>query len=518
MLPWSISQATTPQKEEPSMTNVSGCIRARSTPGVLAALTFCGLALTPVGGRAVADDPPFVKLTGIARDFWADHPDFNVTPSAGYGHYAGNIALDLGADGRPIFVGGGYKVMAPWMDSASRPIAPHLYAAAASGTIPVAVATSGPSLGTLDTWDSSVGPYGGSNVGAAAIFDVGAPIPSVSVPTAVSTLPNQGNVSYIGATTISNDIHCDRLALSGTIEISGQVVILCQDSLSLSTHTEIILQPGASLRLYLKNGATAWNHTALNVNTGDPHRLIIYNLGTDELMIHNHAKVYAQIVSPNAPLKITNHGSLYGTFAGQTIVFGTYGSFHVDVAPAHDACGIEIDDSPGSAGVTSSGGISSSGSFDQWFRDVLGTNLSGRQAIRLVRNAEGVFELLENAFYPIDGMLLGNQGNDHNRYFTYAITFEFAYQACAGQFFDFSGADDAWLFVDRKLAMDLGGVVPGTEQYVQMDRLHLENGQTYVLHFFYAHRQAGPAMFHLRTNIIPEPTAGPLAAITAPFD
>lgn len=71
--------------------------------------------------------PESVVLTGVVRDFKevskpGGHPDFEVTPSAGFGHYAGNVAPDLGPDGKPVFVGGGHKVTSQWKNSAGKQI------------------------------------------------------------------------------------------------------------------------------------------------------------------------------------------------------------------------------------------------------------------------------------------------------------------------------------------------------------------------------------------------------------
>lgn len=70
-----------------------------------------------------ADDPPAeVVLTGIVRDFKArtvtgGHPDMQLQPSRGFGHYVGNIALDIGPDRKPVFVGGGKKVTSQWRNA-----------------------------------------------------------------------------------------------------------------------------------------------------------------------------------------------------------------------------------------------------------------------------------------------------------------------------------------------------------------------------------------------------------------
>ena len=44
-------------------------------------------------------------------------------------------------------------------------------------------------------------------------------------------------------------------------------------------------------------------------------------------------------------------------------------------------------------------------------------------------------------------------------------------------------------------------VVAGTEQHVDMDRLGLTDGETYLVRFFFANRQSSYSQFRMRTNI-----------------
>ncbi|MBC8200564.1 MAG: fibro-slime domain-containing protein [Planctomycetes bacterium] len=84
---------------------------------------------------AITNPPPdSIELTGTVRDFKEQggcgsngHPDFEVTPSKGFGQYCKNIATQLGADGKPVFVGNGKKVRWQCTDSNYQPICWTMY-------------------------------------------------------------------------------------------------------------------------------------------------------------------------------------------------------------------------------------------------------------------------------------------------------------------------------------------------------------------------------------------------------
>ena len=117
--------------------------------------------------------PSVIRVPGIVRDFKKSHSDFDVIPSGGYGHYAGNIALSLNAAQRPTLVGGGFHVDAQWMDLLSQPIAPHMYRASGSNVVSLVSSPTINNNPTIDTFNSGMGPYGGSNVGPAPTIETG---------------------------------------------------------------------------------------------------------------------------------------------------------------------------------------------------------------------------------------------------------------------------------------------------------------------------------------------------------
>ncbi|MCI0365775.1 MAG: fibro-slime domain-containing protein [Phycisphaerales bacterium] len=460
--------------------------------------------LMPDGIIAQAQGSPNTfPLKGVLRDFRRTNTNFNVVPSGGNGHYAGNVMEDLSSSGRPLYEGDGFKVASQWQDNEAHPIAPHMYIDpdnALSTKVRVSTVPSAPKMGVVDTYDSTMGAYGGANIGPAPEYEVGA-MPDVIVPAALSNMPNQGDLNYSGVTTITSDIHCNKLNASGMLEIDGQISILCEGPMMLETHTIIIMKPGSNLKVYLMNGGASWNHTMIG-DPAKPGRVKIFSMSDAMFMIHNHAEVYAHITCPNASMELSNHGTLFGRFVGKAIAYRNHGNFHFDMAGAvAEICGVPAADVKGTQGVNSNGGLVSAARFADWYQDVPGTNLSMPFTVTLLKNGSGVWEFTSNAFFPLDNKLFGNQGQSHNFYFTYAATCEFTHHACTDTFFQFEGADDTWLFIDGKLVMDRGGVIPATAQYVDIDRLELNDGEVYQLHFFYAQRNASVSQFKLKTNL-----------------
>ena len=105
-------------------------------------LTAAGvvLAITQATPVAQANDqqgnfnhlPQTLVLTGVIRDFHErtepnGHPDFERRPAAGFGHYMGNVALQLDSDKKPVFTGNGKRVNQQWHDAQGNPIHPRFF-------------------------------------------------------------------------------------------------------------------------------------------------------------------------------------------------------------------------------------------------------------------------------------------------------------------------------------------------------------------------------------------------------
>ncbi|KFI97997.1 fibro-slime domain-containing protein [Bifidobacterium stellenboschense] len=93
----------------------------------------------------------------------------------------------------------------------------------------------------------------------------------------------------------------------------------------------------------------------------------------------------------------------------------------------------------------------------------------------------------------------------HNYHYAMKSNGVFTYHKGAGQFFDFTGDDDVYLFVNNKLAIDLGGAHTADSESVDLDKqadsLGLKDGKTYRFDFFYMERHTDEADIKVTTNL-----------------
>jgi fibro-slime domain-containing protein len=153
--------------------------------------------------------------------------------------------------------------------------------------------------------------------------------------------------------------------------------------------------------------------------------------------------------------------------------------------------------------------------FDEWYVNVDDVNEAYFISFYLEPANNGVLTFHSSDFFPLDDAGFGNQDNDHNFHFTTEVHTTFRYNG--GETFQFTGDDDLWVYINKKLAIDLGGLHSQLTARISLDdeadRLGIETGGVYQLDLFHAERHTHESNFRIDTNlyfvdcgiIVPEP-------------
>lgn len=119
-------------------------------------------------------------------------------------------------------------------------------------------------------------------------------------------------------------------------------------------------------------------------------------------------------------------------------------------------------------------------------------------------------------FYPIDGLgyeqpgLLSKtsaiNGGNNNGSFTLRGESQFVYEHDKELYFTFTGDDDVYMYINGKLALDLGGAHGRNTKTVKLNDLNakeygLEEGQVATFTFFYMERCSDASTFGIETNM-----------------
>ncbi|WP_224365993.1 DUF4215 domain-containing protein [Hyalangium versicolor] len=148
--------------------------------------------------------------------------------------------------------------------------------------------------------------------------------------------------------------------------------------------------------------------------------------------------------------------------------------------------------------------------FDQWYRDTPNVNKTVVSTLTLARQSSGAYQFSNSNFFPLDG--LGwvatkqekPQNNGHNFSFTSEVRYWFEYKGT--EVLEFIGDDDVWVFINDRLAVDLGGVhgaETGSVTLSQRSDLGLQLGKVYDAIVLQAERHTTQSNYKLTlTNFV----------------
>ena len=125
----------------------------------------------------------------------------------------------------------------------------------------------------------------------------------------------------------------------------------------------------------------------------------------------------------------------------------------------------------------------------------------------------GYYKYDNQSFFPLDTIsdrrgfspLVGGLDKaPHN--FLFCLHGHAAFEYTPGLKFEFRGDDDVWVFVNNKLAVDLGGTHAPESASINLDKMKLREGGVYPFDIFYCERQTNGSSILIRTTMDLQPT------------
>ncbi|MHC4286622.1 MAG: DUF7305 domain-containing protein, partial [Planctomycetota bacterium] len=164
--------------------------------------------------------------------------------------------------------------------------------------------------------------------------------PTTIVPQYLADMVSSGSIDTSAA--ISSAAKYDTINLGGAtgydpnkvdkVSVDSNVEIYVMGDLKLGNGDEVIIQPDASLTIFLGGNLYVDNSGGINNLTKDPTKLQIFGLDTCKNMdFKNSGTFYGAIYAPDADIHLFNSFNLYGAVVGKSFSQDMNANFYYDM-------------------------------------------------------------------------------------------------------------------------------------------------------------------------------------------
>ncbi len=153
------------------------------------------------------------------------------------------------------------------------------------------------------------------------------------VPEWLQSLPSSGTIK--NNITISESAKYNGIDLSNSkkITVTGNVSLYITGDITLGNSSQIQIEDGASLTLYMEGNLEGKNSCQLNNKTETPKNLQIYGLeGCTSVDLKNGSDTYGVIYAPNADFILHNSVTIYGSIVCNTFEIKNSGQIMYDAS------------------------------------------------------------------------------------------------------------------------------------------------------------------------------------------
>jgi len=183
----------------------------------------------------------------------------------------------------------------------------------------------------IQTWSGAHITGSRGALGAAIEF------PNLSAPTGSPfDGSHEGNLQLFGSqtATITSDRYFNKLQLwgSSTLRIVGEVTILLNNKLEMSSGTALEVAPGSRLLLYVRGACDIGGR--LNAGGGPPSQCYVLMLGNSSFGMWGSAEAHAVVNNPNGKVAIWGTSEFYGLIKAKRFEGGR--PVHIDLDASFD--------------------------------------------------------------------------------------------------------------------------------------------------------------------------------------